>query len=38
MIKILIITPKVLKRVDIQMNDELYKEFKRNIPYKIKDC
>lgn len=28
---------KVLKRVDIQMNDELYKEFKRNMPYKIKD-
>ena len=27
---------KVLKRVDIQMNDELYKEFKKNIPYKIK--
>ena len=26
-----------LKRVDIQMNDELYKEFKRNMPYKIKD-
>ncbi len=28
---------KVLKRVDIQMNDELYKEFKRNMPYKIKN-
>ena len=28
---------KVLKRVDIQMNDELYKEFKRNMPYKIQD-
>ena len=28
---------KVLKRVDIQMPDELYKEFKRNMPYKIQD-
>ena len=28
---------KVLKRVGIQMNDELYKEFKRNMPYKIKN-
>lgn len=28
---------KELKRVDIQMNDELYKAFKRNMPYKVKD-
>ena len=26
-----------LKRVDIQMNDELYRDFRRNMPYKIKD-
>ena len=26
-----------LKRVDIQMTDELYKELRRNMPYKIQD-
>lgn len=28
---------KELKRVDIQMNDELYRELKKNMPYKVKD-
>ena len=28
---------KKLKRVDIQMTDELYKEFRRNMPYKVKN-